>query len=63
MAATFTTPDAIDWLLLFLCEHPDIQDKCYNEIKEQLAGKTPTPVYPLPLPSSKLFYISTLFTG
>jgi cytochrome P450 len=42
LASTTTTSDSLDWLLMYLCEYPDVQEKCYTEIFEKLNGRTPT---------------------
>jgi hypothetical protein len=44
IAGTFTVSDTLDWMVLFLCEYPDIQEKCFKEISEKLKGRTPTMV-------------------
>lgn len=41
-AGTATVADTLDWMILYLCEYPDIQEKCYKEISEKLSGRTPT---------------------
>eukprot|EP00026_Physarum_polycephalum_P004022 Phypoly_transcript_04039.p1 GENE.Phypoly_transcript_04039~~Phypoly_transcript_04039.p1 ORF type:complete len:483 (+),score=44.48 Phypoly_transcript_04039:88-1536(+) len=42
MASTFTTSDTIEWMLLYLCIHPSIQEKCFKEISAKLQGRSPT---------------------
>eukprot|EP00026_Physarum_polycephalum_P007341 Phypoly_transcript_07400.p1 GENE.Phypoly_transcript_07400~~Phypoly_transcript_07400.p1 ORF type:complete len:485 (+),score=61.34 Phypoly_transcript_07400:135-1589(+) len=42
LASSATSADTLDWLLLFLCTYPDIQEKCYQEIKETLNGRKVT---------------------
>ena len=34
-----TTSASVAWTLYFLCKHPDVQERVYNEIVEHLAGK------------------------
>eukprot|EP00026_Physarum_polycephalum_P005752 Phypoly_transcript_05790.p1 GENE.Phypoly_transcript_05790~~Phypoly_transcript_05790.p1 ORF type:complete len:489 (+),score=48.47 Phypoly_transcript_05790:310-1776(+) len=41
-AASATSADTLDWLLLFLCTYPDIQEKCHQEIKTKLNGRNVT---------------------
>eukprot|EP00026_Physarum_polycephalum_P003469 Phypoly_transcript_03481.p1 GENE.Phypoly_transcript_03481~~Phypoly_transcript_03481.p1 ORF type:complete len:486 (+),score=64.09 Phypoly_transcript_03481:846-2303(+) len=42
VAASATSADTLDWLILFLCTYPDIQEKCYKEITEKIQGRTVT---------------------
>eukprot|EP00026_Physarum_polycephalum_P005473 Phypoly_transcript_05507.p1 GENE.Phypoly_transcript_05507~~Phypoly_transcript_05507.p1 ORF type:complete len:417 (+),score=67.73 Phypoly_transcript_05507:584-1834(+) len=42
VAASATSADTLDWLLLFLCTYPDIQEKCHQELKEKLNGRKVT---------------------
>jgi cytochrome P450 len=41
LAANVTSSDSLDWLLMYMCEYPDIQEKCYREISEKLNTRMP----------------------
>eukprot|EP00026_Physarum_polycephalum_P007605 Phypoly_transcript_07669.p1 GENE.Phypoly_transcript_07669~~Phypoly_transcript_07669.p1 ORF type:complete len:406 (+),score=54.98 Phypoly_transcript_07669:282-1499(+) len=41
-AGTITTADTLEWMLLYLCKFPELQEKCYTEISEKLQGKQPS---------------------
>jgi len=41
-AGSGTSADTLDWIVLFLCKYPDIQEKCYQEIKQKLNGRQVT---------------------
>jgi cytochrome P450 len=59
-AGSFTVSDTLDWMVLFLCEHPDIQEKCYKEISEKLKGRAPTLVSSL---FPVIFWPNFIFVG
>jgi cytochrome P450 len=42
LAATATSSDVLDWLLMYLCQYPDVQEKCHREIFAKLNGRAPT---------------------
>ena len=43
LAGTETTSTAINWTLLYFLHHPEVQDKCYNEICDVIGtGRLPS---------------------